>query len=440
MIFQGINRSAVNRRLLSAILVVGGIGGIGAIGGQVDGAAESHRVQHATALHDEAESSRPDPESYSNVVRGPLPKFMRERMLTDVWRTNFSPRQMREETRDFLREMSAVRGEAARREAAIALSIRADLLQPEDLGEANTLRMRAAFAFRDLGVEFLRRELLKVVETAPSHWRSVDALRLLGTQEMLQAGFMQGPDSYEDAVRTFSQLRDHFESGDLDLQIGSHRHYVNGMFHLANLKKIRGRDDRAIEIRDVLLRHEWLPLSEEKALIALLDNARAAMRLDDDPRAAMYYDLLFEHFPEHGYDDGRIVDLKVERVLAEGHPRLSPQSADRFEEIYRDPRFESFVPQRVRLGTNIAVARAGDPARSAEMFEEVSALVANLYARQGHLELTAEQQEQIRVLYGNALANLVQLYELHLRDQPGRQRAVEELKQEFPDDSPLQIH
>ena len=396
---------------------------------------------HALAADppDESGPPRTDPDPYSNLVRERLPEFATQRMMSREWRTQFGPRPVRESARSFLNDLSTVEGEAERRNAAAALSARADLLELDDMGEALAFRTQAAFAFRDLGVAYLRDELLKAVDAAPGHPKSIDALRLLGSQEMLQAGFMQGPDSYEDAVGTFSKLRDLFESGDLDLQIGSHRHYVNGMFHLANLKKIRGRDDRAIEIRDVLLRHEWVPLSEEKALIALLDNARAARRLNDHERAVMYYDLVFEHFPEHGYDDGLIVDLKVERVLAEGHHRLSPQSADRFEEIYHDPRFESYVPQRVRLGMTIAVARAGEPARSAEMCEEIRALVRELYAQGEHRRFTAEQQVQIRSDYGYSLAKLVQLYGLQLQDQPALQSALEELRSEFSDDNPLHI-
>lgn len=373
----------------------------------------------------------------TDLVRERLPSSITDRLQDPAWQSEYGSTALTPAFERLISERSQAQGNAARSEAADSLFALADQLQTDDLSQSLQLRLSTAYRFRDLGLDMLREQVTRVVESAPRHPAAASALRMFGTQAMLNSNNNPETPEFDEAIESFEALRRLFLRSGSDFQAGAFHNFSNSMMHLATLYSIRGDRQLAIETRDTLLHHEWLPLSEQEAINLLLANARDYAKSNNAVDAVRHFDAITRLFPTYGRENGEIVTLLHERAVAHGHPLNSEDFASLMSNVFYSDEYKSFALQRARVGNALATALASDPWSSAMVLEDLSESITHYPEDLNPIRYTEPQLLHMQRLHADALARLYVIYSFELPDRDRLAEVVEELREHFPKHSLL---
>lgn len=93
--------------------------------------------------------------------------------------------------------------------------------------------------------------------------------------------------------------------------------FATAVLYEASAERSINNRQRAIELRSTLLERPGVAaLSDENLAMVCVENGRDAFALGDIQAGRAWYDRLFDHRPQFGWDDGRVVLFRVERALA----------------------------------------------------------------------------------------------------------------------------
>jgi hypothetical protein len=340
----------------------------------------------------------------------------------------------------FRREINAkasIKDRAGRIEAAESLLTAAEALEAEGLIAPYRTRIKAIYQFRDLGLGFLSEHLGQIADEAQTHPASADALRILGTQAMLLSGGQTGSEAFAIAINAFERCRQLFETGDLGYQSRAYSDYANSVMHLANLYSLQGDFAAAVETRNAILLHEWVPLSEPEVLSQLLSNAQDLVKLNDAAGAVAHYDAIIRMFPEYGQDDGEIVHLLSARARAFGYRMGSEEFTQKYDEIFQAQAYRKFTLQRASVGNVLATSLARQPDRAVVILHDYATSIEEYLAQDNPLGYSNRQLDDLRLLHADALARLYVAYAWQIPNEELLGQAVEKLQRYYPQHSLL---
>lgn len=180
-----------------------------------------------------------------------------------------------------------------------------------------------------------------------------DALRMLG--QLTMRDWRMGDGRAALAERYFADSLAALESA--PMRLGLESRIKNVTLHLSNAKEIRGKHAEAIPLRRRLLE---LPLTAGEMATICIANGSASMRAGRLAEAVAWYDRLLDAQPDYGRDDGLIVNLCWQRLLAEAGEDRDQLIVGLFE-IWEDPEMRDFY-QILRIGHRLAEELLDDDA------------------------------------------------------------------------------
>lgn len=171
-------------------------------------------------------------------------------------------------------------------------------------------------------------------------------------------------------------------------------------------------------------------LSPERMAIGILENARDYLKAKDFTESLASYDLLEKQFPDYGRDDGRIVNIQLERIEAYGLDRNDPKRIELLSSIWQDQRNMKY-PQSLNVGREIV--GLADFLGKGDVVVALANEWLQRYESEFHdLPLEIKKSVNIDIAYGQVVITLatwlegegdyitpIALYERFLRAFPG---------------------
>jgi len=110
---------------------------------------------------------------------------------------------------------------------------------------------------------------------------------------------------------------------------------------LAWVCQASGAYEKAVSVRERLLSEA--KISDKRRQIAYLETARDCVKIGSFEKAGKIYDKLFKDYPHFGKENGRIINVKMERINAHGYDRFDPDRIDLIENLWNNQENRTYL-------------------------------------------------------------------------------------------------